>query len=441
MPDVGFVNLFVVALVAFLVPLALGLLGDDRSWLRVPGPVLEIVAGVVLGPGVLGWVHADVPVQVFAVVGLAFLLFLAGLEIDLHALQGRLLGLALAGFGITLALGGVVGIAFAAAGWVHSPLLLTVTLSATSLGLVVPVLKDAGQAGSETGRAVVVAASVADVGAVLLLSLVFSTHAGTSAGTRIVLLAGFTLLVVALAWALLRARRSRRLGDALLRQQDTTGEVRVRACVALLLGLVAVASRFGLETILGAFVAGAVLALVDRDAMSHPRLRAKLDAVGYGFVVPVFFVASGVRLDLRGLLADPVGVARVPVFLLALLLVRGLAAVPLLPRAGGRGTAAAGLLEATSLPFILTATQIGVATSMLSPVTAAALVTAGLLSVLLFPAGALAVLRARPDRDASAAAPKRVPEPTAGGTDTAPLAGPGGPGLEHAPGTASAPRS
>ena len=406
MPDVGFVNLFVVALVAFGVPLVLGL----APWLRLPGPVLEIVAGVVLGPGVLGWVHADLPVQVLAVVGLAFLLFLAGLEIDLHALRGRPFGLALGGFGITLVLGVVAGTAFAAAGWVDSALLLAVTLSATSLGLVVPVLKDADQAGSATGQAVVVAASVADVGAVLLLSLFFSTHAGTGTGTRIVLLAGFALLVAALAWALLHAGRSRRLGDALVRQQDTTGEIRVRACVALLLGLVAVASRFGLETILGAFVAGAVLALVDRDAMSHPRLRAKLDAVGYGFVVPVFFVASGVRLDLHGLLADPAALVRVPVFLLALLLVRGLAALPLLSRAGVRATCAAGLLQATSLPFILTATQIGLATSLLSPATAAALVTAGLLSVLLFPAGALALLRRRPD-PAAVHAPSAVEEP------------------------------
>jgi Kef-type K+ transport system membrane component KefB len=396
MPDVGFTNLFLVALVAFAVPLLLGL----APWLRLPGPVLEIVAGVVLGPGVLGWVRADLPVQVLAVVGLAFLLFLAGLEIDLRGLRGRPVVLALTGFGITLLIGLAAGAGFTAAGWVGSPLLLAVTLSATSLGLVVPVLKDAGEAGGPTGQRVVVAASVADVGAVLLLSLFFSARAGTGTGTRIVLLAGFGLLVATLSWALLRAGRSRRLGDALLRQQDTTGEVRVRACVALLLGLVAVASRFGLETILGAFVAGAVLSLVDRDAMSHPRLRAKLDAVGYGFVVPIFFVASGIRLDLGGLLAHPAALARVPAFLLALLAARGLAALPLLPSAGARATVAAGLLQATSLPFILTATQIGVATTVLSPVTAAALVSAGLLSVLLFPAGALALLRPRPEADA-----------------------------------------
>jgi Kef-type K+ transport system membrane component KefB len=393
MPEVGFVNLFVVALVAFAVPLCLGL----APRLRLPAPVVEILGGIVLGPGVLGWVHADLPVQVLSVVGLAFLLFLAGLEIDLSALHGRSLAIALAGFGLTLVLGLATGFLLGGLGWVRSPVLVAITLSATSLGLVVPVLKDAGQVNGPVGRNVVVAASVADFGAVLLLSLFFSASgSGTGTGGRLVLLAAFVLLVVVLALAVRRAGRSMRLGEVLVRLQDTTAEIRVRGCVALLLAVVALASRFGLETILGAFVAGAVLGLVDRDAMSHPRLRAKLDAIGYGFLVPVFFVASGVRLDLRGLLAEPSALARVPVFLVALLLVRGLAALPYLPVAGPRATTAAGLLQATSLPFILTATQIGVASSLMTPVTAAALVTAGLLSVLLFPTGALALLRGAP---------------------------------------------
>jgi Kef-type K+ transport system membrane component KefB len=183
MPEIGFTNLFLVALVAFGVPLLLGL----APGLRLPGPVLEIVAGVVLGPAVLGWVRADLPVQVLAVVGLAFLLFLAGLEIDLRGLRGRPFVLALAGFAVTLLIGLAAGVAFRAVGWVTSALLLAVTLSATSLGLVVPVLKDAGAAAGPTGQRVV-AASVADVGAILLLSLFFSARSGTGTGTRIVLL-------------------------------------------------------------------------------------------------------------------------------------------------------------------------------------------------------------------------------------------------------------
>jgi Kef-type K+ transport system membrane component KefB len=167
----------------------------------------------------------------------------------------------------------------------------------------------------------------------------------------------------------------------------------VRAAVVLLVAFVVLAERFGLETILGAFLAGAVVGLVDRDTTSHPRFRAKLEALGYGFLIPVFFVTSGLRLDLRGLLDDPAALARVPLFLLALLLVRGVPAYLSVRTLGTRSTTAVALLQATSLPFIVTATQIGVLTGLMTPVTAAALVCAGLLSVLLFPALALILLR------------------------------------------------
>jgi Kef-type K+ transport system membrane component KefB len=179
----------------------------------------------------------------------------------------------------------------------------------------------------------------------------------------------------------------------LVRLQDTTAEIRVRAAVVLLVAFVALAEQFGLETILGAFLAGAVVGLVDRDATSHPRFRIKLEALGYGFLIPVFFVTSGLRLDLGGLVDDPAALARVPLFLLALLVVRGVPAFLSIRTLGTRSTAAVGLLQATSLPFIVTATQIGVTTGLMTPVTAAALVCAGLLSVLLFPAGALLLLR------------------------------------------------
>jgi Kef-type K+ transport system membrane component KefB len=364
--------------------------------------VLEIVAGIVVGPSVLGWVEVDLPVQILALVGLAFVLFLAGLEIDVHRLRGRLLRVALLGYVITVALGVLVGTGFAAAGWVSSPLLLAITLSATSLGLVVPVLKDAGQTEGEVGQTTIAAATVADFAAIVLLSLLFSA-AGGGAGSKLVLIAGFAALVVATGLVVSRAGRSMRLGDVLVRLQDTTAEIRVRAAMLLLVGFVALAERFGLESILGAFLAGAVIGLVDRDSSSHPHFRRKLDAIGYGFVIPVFFVSSGVRLDLSGLLDDPAALARVPLFLMALLLARGLPALLYVPTLGRRPALAAALLQATSLPFIVTATQIGVATGQMSPVTAAALVCAGLLSVLLFPTAALGLLR------------REVPAPTPGG--------------------------
>jgi Kef-type K+ transport system membrane component KefB len=337
-------------------------------------------------------VEVDEPLQIVSLLGLGFLLFLAGLEIDVHQLRGRVLRLAALGYLVTLALGAAAGLGFSAAGWVRSPLLLAVALSATSLGLVVPVLKDAGKADGAVGQFTIAAASVADFAAVLMLSLVFSTEGG-SAGERLIMVGLFALLVVVAGIVVATAGRSQWIGSVLVRLQDTTAEIRVRAAVVLLVAFVALAEQFGLETILGAFLAGAVVGLVDRDATSHPRFRIKLEALGYGFLIPVFFVTSGLRLDLRGLFDDPAALIRVPLFLLTLLVVRGVPALLSIRTLGMRSTAAVGLLQATSLPFIVTATQIGVLTGLMSPVTAAALVCAGLLSVLVFPAAALVLLR------------------------------------------------
>ncbi len=395
MPEVGFTNLLVVTLIALASPLCLGFVPR----LRLPAVVLEIVAGVVVGPSVLGWVEADVVVSIVAVLGLAFLLFLAGLEIDLARLRGSVLRLAIVGYAVTLALGLIVGGALDAAGWISSPVLLAVALSATSLGLVVPVLKDAGRLDSALGLTVVAAASVADFAAIVLLSLFFSTsESGT--GTRVALLLLFAALVGVTAVAALTVSHSMSLSAVVTRLQDTTAEIRVRAAVLLLVGFVALAAKLGLETILGAFLAGAVVGLVDRDTSSHPHFRTKLEALGYGFLIPVFFVSSGLRLDLAGLLDHPSALARVPVLAVALLVVRGVPALMLARQHDRRSVAAAGLLQATSLPFLVTASQIGVATGTMSQTTAAALVCAGLLSVVAYPALALALLR-----DAGAATP------------------------------------
>ncbi len=388
MPDVQFTNLLVVVVIALLAPLTLGF----APALRFPSVVVEIIAGVVVGPQVLGWVEVDLPVSIVALLGLAFLLFLAGLEIDVERLRGSVLRLALAGYLITLVLGLGTGLLLHQVGWVRSPLLVAVALSATSLGLVVPVLKDAGRLDGTLGQTTVAAASVADFAAIVLLSLLFSSsHAST--GSRVVLLGLFALLVAATALVVAFVARSRRLDMTLTRLQDTTAEIRVRAAVVLLVAFVALAEKFGLESILGAFLAGAVVGLVDRNATSHPHFRLKLEAIGYGFLIPVFFVTSGLRLDLSGLVENPSALSRVPMLALALLVVRGLPAVLFSRMFDRRSVVAAGLLQATSLPFIVTATQIGVVTGLMSGVTAAAMICAGLLSVVLFPVIALSLLR------------------------------------------------
>lgn len=178
---------------------------------------------------------------------------------------------------------------------------------------------------ADLGQLTVAGSSVADFGAVLLLSLFFSESSGRTS-TKILLIVGLAVLVVLVAVALSRLQMSTGLDALLTSLQDTTAEIRVRVAIVLLVAFVAVAEKIGLEAILGAFLAGGILSAADKNTRSHPRFRAKLEAIGYGVLVPVFFVASGVRFDLTALTSSPSAFARVPLFLLALLLVRGLPA-------------------------------------------------------------------------------------------------------------------
>jgi Kef-type K+ transport system membrane component KefB len=381
----------VLAAVALLVPLAVRL-----ARLRVPEVAVQIVVGAVIGPQVLGWARVDEPVRVLSVLGLAFLLLLAGIEIDFDTLRGRVLGLTLGGFALSFVLALLAALPLYALDLVRSPLLIGVILSATSLGVILPVLEDAGQTETAFGQVVVAGASIAEVAPVILLSLLFSKDA-SGAVSQLALLVAFLAFVVAVGAALFGIERTRRLSAVLLRLQDTTAEIRVRGAVALLMLFAALATRFGLESILGAFLAGATLKLVDRDQrMTHTLFRVKLQAVGFGVFIPFFFVATGMGLDVQSLIHSPSTLARVPVFLVALLLVRGLPALLYLRLpASGPQVAAAGLLQATNLSIPVVGGAIGVDLGLIRPENYVALVAAGLLSVVLFPLLALPLLGPR----------------------------------------------
>jgi Kef-type K+ transport system membrane component KefB len=375
----------VVAVIALLAPLVVRL-----TRLPVPDIVLQIVLGAVVGPQILGLVQVDPAVQVLSVVGLGFLLLLAGLEIDFARLRGRVLRLTATAFVVSFLLAVGIGLVLGTVGLVRSPLLIGVILSATSLGIILPVLKDAGQTETQVGQVVVAGASIAEVVPIILLSLLFARDA-SGLGARLTLLAAFVGFVVIVALIILGAERSRRVSTALLELQDTTAEIRIRGAVALLMVFAALATAFGLEGILGAFFAGAALKLLDRDQdMTHSRFHAKLQAVGFGAFVPFFFVATGVSLDVRSLFGSPATLAKVPIFVVALLVARALPVLLYRPLVAGRGQlVAAGLLQATSLSIPIVAGRIGVDLGVILPDTYAALVAAGLLSVIVFPPLAL----------------------------------------------------
>ena len=401
MTELHFTNLLIVVAVGFCAPLLVALV----PWLKVPAVVFEIVLGIVIGPAGFGWVEADEAVQVMALLGLGWLLFLAGLEIELDRLRGAVLNRAAVGFVVSLALAAGVALALHAAGYAEKPLLVAIILSATSLGIVVPVLQDRGESGTTFGQLVIAAGSIADFGAILLLSLFFSRESGGTGATA-VLLGLFALAAALIVAVLVSARHSMRLGGALLRLQDTTAQIRVRGAFVLLVGFAALAEHLGLEVILGTFAAGVIVSAIDRDQMmTHPEFRTKLTAAGFGVFIPVFFVSVGLKFDLDALTSSGSTIARVPVFLAAILLVRGLPALLYREVIGPRRAVAAGLLQATSLPFIAAATMIGLDLGVISAENAAAFVAAGLMSVVLFPALAARVL----------SAPEAVQQPASSG--------------------------
>lgn len=394
----SYVNVLVMSAAAFGVRLLLGFLPR----VRVPGPVLEILVGVLIGPQILGWVAVDGPVNVLATLGLAFLLFLGGMEVDVHMLRGRDGRIAFAGFGVSVVLALVIGFTMEASGLVVNGLLVGLALTASSLGVLIPLLADEGELHTPLGRFVIAGASVGEVGVIVLLALFFSGSGGPEA--TLLVLGAFVVFALLAVLLLSRAGTSNGLESVLERLQDTSAQIRVRFAVVLLVGSITLAAGLGLEAILGAFAAGAIVSLVDRDAAeTHPLFHMKLDAIGYGFLVPIFFVASGARLDVAALVQDPETIVKVVVFVVAMLVVRGLPVLLGRGRLDGTRLAAAGLLESGSLPILVTAATIGVSTGQMTTSTAAALVIAGLIATVTYPTIALAILQ-RAD-------PAAVPDP------------------------------
>jgi Kef-type K+ transport system membrane component KefB len=387
--ELHFTNLLIVVAAGFTAPFVLGFFPK----LRLPAIVFELILGIILGPAVLGWVHVDEPVAVMSLIGLAVLLFLAGVEIEFERLRGKVLRATLVGFVISFGIAVLLGVILKEAGLVKQPVFLGVLLCATSLGVLVPVLKDAGQINSTFGQLVIAAGSIADFGAVILLSLLFSRESGSTT-TKIILLVGLFVIAALIGLAVAGIEHSARVRRVLAQLQDTTAQIRVRAAFVLLIGLVALAGKLGLEVILGAFLAGAMLSLIDRDQeMTHPEFRKKLSAIGFGVFIPVFFVTSGVKYDLSALTSSGSTIARVPIFLAAILIARGLPALLYLRLIPRRQVVIAGIMQGTTLPFIVAGTAIGQDLGLINAASSAALIAAGLLSVLILPALSLTLLR------------------------------------------------
>jgi Kef-type K+ transport system membrane component KefB len=382
----------VAALAAFLAALV-------GSRLTIPVVVIEIVAGIIVGPELLGLADDDEFIDFFSNLGLGMLFFFAGYEIDFDRIRGTPLRLAALGWVLSLALGyGLAGI-LELSGLVLSLVFTGSAMATTAIGTLIPILSDAGELRTRFGTYMLAAGAAGEFGPILLITLIFSTK-GAAANAAILLI--FILLAVATAMV---AVRGAGLGWPLLeRTLETSGQLAIRIAVVLVFALGALASSLGLDLLLGGFVAGVIV----REALRGREVRlfeSKLTAVGYGFFIPFFFVTSGIKFELSALTDDPIRLLELPLFLALFLVVRGTPALLLYRlRLDRSDRFALALFSATELPLVVAITTIAIEEGHMRAATAASLVGAAILSTAIYP---LLALRLRGDRARAA------PEPTA----------------------------
>ena len=355
----------------------------------VPPVLFEILLGIVVGPQLLGWAEADDFVTGISTFGLAFLMFFAGYEVDMARVRGAPIRLAALGWVISLALGLLVILPFVLEGLVVSDLLVGLALTTTAIGTLLPMMNDQGITHTRFGSYLLAAGSVGEFAPIVAITLLFSGDQPFHEG---VLLVAFVLAAIGVAVLATRPQPPGLL-EIMRRHLYTSSQLPVRIALALLAVMIWLAFELGLDTLLGAFVAGMILRLLlTRNRVEQ--LESKLAAVGYGVFIPVFFVVTGITFDLDALLESPSALARVPVFLVLFLVVRGLpvyfvsrgALDPLERRA-------LALLTSTALPLVVVITTIGLETGRMHVENATALVSAAMLSVLVYPLLGFALAR------------------------------------------------
>ena len=363
--------------------------------LRLPLVVLEIVLGIVVGPQVLKWAAPGPVIDVLSNFGLAALFFLAGFEIDFPAIRGRPLVEAslawLASFVVCLG----AGFGLQACGIVDSGLIVGAALTTTALGTLMPILRDARELSTRFGAYAVASGAVGEFAPIILIALVLSTGEGEHGGSLLLMLLFAAVTVVGALVAL--NYRPPRLVVVLQEKMDTSAQLPVRLAVLVVASLVILARNLGLDSILGAMAAGVLVSLASPGEYGKT-LHRKLDGIGFGFLIPIFFVTTGLHYDLNALITSRLALLQLPMFLALFFVVRGLPALWMASRdLDLRSRLALGFLSATELPLVIAIVGIGVRSGQLMPETAASLVGAGMASVLLFPMTALALRRmARP---------------------------------------------
>ena len=385
------VSLFAIALIAALVPLIVGMLR-----LRIADVVLLIGFGILLGPEALRFISVTPPIMLLSDLGLAMLFFLAGLELEQNSVRGRSGRLAAAGWGISLLIAGIVSGVLQATGVIDDFMGVSIALTSTALGTLLPVLRDSGELTGPFGRFFMGAGAWGEFGPIIAIAVLLGSQ---SKFLALITLAAFAVIAVGLA-IIPKQLRSARLAALIKQGHHTSAQTAVRLTMLIVILLLAIADGFGLDAVLGAFAAGVIVRRISPPS-DDSVLSAKVEAIGFGFLVPVFFITSGANLDIDSIIENPLLLA---LFFLLLLLVRGIPQYFIYRKAlpDNRQRARFSLLVATGLPIIVAVTTLETQAGIMRPENAAALVGAGALSVLVFPLVAAAFGRRARDQDRAA---------------------------------------
>jgi Kef-type K+ transport system membrane component KefB len=376
-------TLFAVSLIAALAPIIVAALRRPR----IPQVVVLILCGVLIGNQGLGLADTS-SIKLISNVGLGFLFLLAGYELDPQLLREQAGKLAITGW----VLSAVVAVAAVAIlglfGYVRDFVPVGLALTTTALGTLLPILHDNDMLAGKFGRYVLAAGAVGELLPILAISLFLTGRDEFAAVISIAAVCVVALLLILVP----RVVGADKLRAIIEQGQRSTAQTTLRWSVVLLLLLLLAAARFGLDVVLGALLAGMVLRRwTRRMGVAVTSLEEKLDALGYGFFIPVFFVTSGMTLDVKSIVEHPF---RLIVFFLLLLVVRGLPSLLVYRRALPlRQRVEMTFIAATTMPLLIALAEIGLSDGVMIPANAAALVGAGVLSVLVFPSIAAALAR------------------------------------------------
>ncbi len=394
--------LFVICFIAVLAPL----LARLPALIRTPVVVLELVLGILIGPSGAGWVTSQGAIEFLGEFGLIFLFFQAGFEFSpakIGAGAHRLGALAwLVSLGLSSAFIGLLYIL----GLVHAPLLVALVLPTTSFGILIPILRQNGDLESDFGRYVLGAAAIGELGPIILIALALS-HEHNIRYRQETLLSVVFLATAIEALFFARSLRSERLSRMIARWMGDSSVLPVRISILFLLGFVSLANKLGMEMVLGAYTAGLTIAMLTKVEI----LQYRLTSIGSGFLIPLFFITSGVEFDFPALVTSPASLARLILFCGGFLFIRFVPVFMYKHVLPERDLLPLALFSATTLPLVVAMTYLGVRTGDMLPENASALVGAAVITVAVFPP--LAILlrsqskEARPD-GAVAIAARRV---------------------------------